>query len=202
MLNDWLFDPARSAGDSAVLEDSANAVFYVAVFRDRFRDEYNTVNVRHILFSTDKSGLDSESETYEADLQARKDEARAKAEDLLAQWKSGEATEDSFSALAQENSEDTGSASTGGLIPDISKDSNLVAPFKDWCFEAGRKVGDTGIVESDYGYHIMYCASFGDPYWQVRVANTLKSNDFEAWHTEKTAGYTAEQQSFGMKFVG
>ena len=30
-----------------------------------------------------------------------------------------------------------------GLISDISKDSNYVESFKNWCFENGRKDGET-----------------------------------------------------------
>ena len=32
----------------------------------------------------------------------------------------------------------------------------MVTNFNDWIFDASRKPGDTGIVESDYGYHIIY----------------------------------------------
>ena len=29
--------------------------------------------------------------------------------------------------------------------------------FEDWCYEDGRQAGDTGIVESSYGFHIIKC---------------------------------------------
>ena len=32
----------------------------------------------------------------------------------------------------------------------------MVEEFNDWCFDAARKPGDTGIVETPYGYHVMY----------------------------------------------
>ena len=32
----------------------------------------------------------------------------------------------------------------------------MVQAFNDWCFDADRQVGDTGIVKTNYGYHIMY----------------------------------------------
>ncbi len=200
-LGAWLFDSARRSGDSAVVEDSANSAYYVVTFGQRFRDEYQLVNVRHILIQPEETELSKDDEGYDADVQAKKDAAKAEAEELLAQWKAGEATADSFAALAQEKSQDPGSAADGGLIPDISKASNYVESFKNWCFEDGRKDGDTGIVESSYGYHIMYCDSHGLPYWKAQVQATLQSEDMNAWYEELTAGYTAEQQS-GIRYVG
>ena len=83
-MSAWVFDSARTAGEGAVVEDDPNS--YVVVFRSIGREEYNTVDVRHILFLVDSSSLDKDSETYDADLQALKDGAKAKAEDALAQW--------------------------------------------------------------------------------------------------------------------
>ena len=203
-LGDWLFDSARKAGDSAVLEDTASSAYYVVSFGERFRDDYNTVSVRHILLKVDDSDLDSESETYEADLQALKDETLAQAEDLLAQWKAGEATEDSFAAMANEYSEDPGSNTTGGLYSDFPK-GQMVQEFNDWSFDPIRKSGDTGIVYGEStsykGYHIMYFVSTDLPYWKSQVRDDLVSDDMTTWYTDLTAGYTAEQQS-GIRYVG
>ena len=74
--------------------------------------------------------------------------------------------------------------------------------FNDWCFDASRKSGDTGIVETTYGYHVIYFVGTDLPYWQVQVRDALVENDYTAWYTEKTDGYTAEQSSFGVQFVG
>ena len=126
--------------------------------------------------------------------------AKQKAEDLLAQWKAGDATEDSFAELANENSADSGSNTNGGLYSQVHQ-GQMVDAFNDWCFDPARKAGDTGIVETDYGYHIMYFVGTDLPYWQVQVEDTLKNDDFNTWYTEKTADYTAEQSSFGVRFV-
>ena len=209
VLSNWLFDSARKAGDSAVLEDTSTSNYYVVVFGSRYRYDYKTVNVRHILLKIDDSALDSTSATYNSDLQALKDTVKAKADALLAQWKSGEATEDSFAKLANENSEDTGSNTTGGLYSQVHK-GQMVDAFNDWCFDASRKAGDTGIVyaertgsSSDYkGYHIIYFVGEDLPYWQVQVTSQLKSDDYNTWQKNLSADYTAEQHSLGMRFVG
>ncbi len=201
VLMNWLFDSARKAGDAAVLEDADSAYYYVVVFHSRGRDEVNTVNVRHILIQPETGSKAEGDEGYDEEQAELKAAAKQKAEDLLAQWKSGDATEDAFAQLAGENSTDPGSSSNGGLYSQVAE-GDMVAAFNDWCFAAGRKAGDTGIVETDYGYHVMYFVGTDLPKWQVQVQQALIKNDFSAWYEEKTADYTAEQSSFGVRFVG
>ena len=201
-LQKWLFDSSRKPGDSAVLDDSSsNSAYYVVVFNSRYRPEYDTVNVRHILIQPATGEKKEGEDGYEAEQTQLTADAKQKAEDLLAKWKAGEATEDSFAALAKENSSDTGSASDGGLISQVSKSSNLVDAFKSWCLEK-HNPGDTGIVESSYGYHIMYFVGTDLPYWQAQVTSSLKSEDFNTWYEGLTKDYTATQHDFGMRFVG
>ena len=196
-----VFDSARTAGEGAVVEDDPNS--YLVVFRSIGREEYNTVDVRHILFRVDSSSLDKDSETYDADLQALKDGAKAKAEDALAQWQANGGTEDAFAALANELSEDGGSNTKGGLYTKITK-GQMVTEFNDWCFDPARKTGDTGIVynEGSYtGYHVMYFVGQDVPAWQVAVENHKASEDYNAW-TESLIEQANTQELDGMKDVG
>lgn len=119
VLGEWLYDDARQAGDSAVLEDSDSSNYYVVVFNGRSRNEYNTVNVRHILIQPEASELSEDDEGYEDDVAAKDAEAAQKAQDILDEWKAGDATEDSFAALANEYSQDPGSNTTGGLYEQV-----------------------------------------------------------------------------------
>ena len=80
VLMNWLFDSARQPGDSDVLFNESASTYYVVRFNERYRDEVKTVDVRHILIQVDEDGLDSEADDYDTQLQARKDEAKAKAE--------------------------------------------------------------------------------------------------------------------------
>ena len=43
----------------------------------------------------------------------------------------------------------------GGLYTDVYP-GQMVAEFNNWCFDESRQVGDTGVVKTDYGYHVMY----------------------------------------------
>ena len=198
VVGDWVFDESRQADDNALLESDPS--YYLVVFHSRGRNDYNTVDVRHILFLVDSSSLDTKSETYDDDLAKLQADAKAKAEDALQQWKSGDATEDSFAALATELTEDPGSKSTGGLYEKVYH-NQMVQSFNDWCFDASRQAGDTDIVETNYGYHVMYFVGQNIPYWQVQVDNTLRTADRSAWMESLTADVEAAQAS-GMKYVG
>lgn len=200
-LSTWVFDKARTSGESAVVTDDPNS--YVVVFHSVGRQEYKTVDVRHILFQVSTSDLDSNSDTYDTDLATRKDEAKAKAEDALARWQANGGTEDAFAALANELSDDAGSNTNGGLYTKITK-GQMVSEFNDWCFDPARKSGDTGIVynEGSYtGYHVMYFVGEDVPAWQVSVENAMSSNDYSDWTSSLAEAAAAEQQS-GMKYVG
>ena len=155
-------------------------------------------NVRHILISFTDNASSSSEATDE-----QKKAAKASADKIYKEWQSGAKTEDSFAALAKEKSKDTGSAADGGLISGITSSANYVESFRNWATDSSRKVGDTGIVESEYGYHIMYFVGTApETYWELQVTNALKSDDMATWSEEKVEGYTAEQSSFGMRFVG
>jgi len=83
------------------------------------------------------------------------EECRQQAQDLLDQWLAGDCTEESFADLAAQFTQDPGSQSQGGLYTDVYE-GQMVKPFEDWCFDESRKYGDSGLVQTDYGYHIMY----------------------------------------------
>ena len=120
---------------------------------------------------------------------------------LFGEWQDGGATAELFGEMAAELSADTGSASNGGLYEGINKSTSFVQEFLDWCFAEGRQVGDSGVVDSSYGSHVMYLDSFGAPYWQVLAENQLKNADYTEWLEANTVAETVTEGS-GMKYVG
>lgn len=133
------------------------------------KDSGPIVDVRHILVQPEGGETDEDTNvtTYTDDAWA---DALAEAEALLEQWKNGDADEDSFAALAAVYTDDTGSASNGGLYQEITRDSNYVEPFLEWAVDESRQIGDAGIVKTEFGYHIMYFVT-GQPQW-VNAAQT------------------------------
>ena len=59
-----------------------------------------------------------------------------------------------FDQLAKQWSEDPGSAASGHIYA-VSPDAQLVIEFRQLGLRL--KVGETGVVESDFGFHIMTC---------------------------------------------
>lgn len=126
----------------------------------------NISSVRHILICP-KGEEDSKVYT-----DAQWAEALKKAEEVLKEWKSGAATEQSFIELVKTKTEDTASISTGGLYEGVTKNSGYVTEFEDWARDPARTVGETGIVKTQYGYHIMYYVS-GQPMWKSTCKEAL-----------------------------
>lgn len=137
----------------------------------------SSVDVRHILILPE--GATVETVTTEEFSDEAWAAGEQKAQEILDQWLSGDKTEDSFATLANENSADTGSNANGGLYSGVTE-GKMVEAFNDWCFDADRKVGDYGIVKTQYGYHIMYfCGSH--LLWESQAESDLlaqMSNDF------------------------
>lgn len=183
----------RSEGDLTYIprtttteEDGAQVTttdgYYVIRYVSRNDNRMPMDNVRHILVGFEGGTTDASGTTVYSD--EEKAAALAKAEDILAQWESGDKTEDSFAALAKENTDDTASAETGGLYENISPSSAYVVSFKQWALDDSRKVGDTGIVESTYGYHIMYyCGETEMTYRDSMIRSDLAARDMESWYT-------------------
>ena len=82
---------------------------------------------------------------------------KAKAEDILIQAESGE----DFGQLAAEFSEDPGSKDNGGEYT-VTRSTSFVTEFLDWTFSPDVNVGDFGIVETSYGYHVMHLINLQD----------------------------------------
>ncbi len=149
------------------------------------KDDTNMVNVRHILITPTEQNEDG---TYTDEAWAA---AEQKAQELLRDWQSGEHTEDSFAVMAADSSDDPGSASNGGLYEDVYP-GQMVEAFNDWCFDAARKPGDTGIVKTDNGYHIMYFSSTAEyPHWYKQAENDYLNALSVTTTDEITEKYTA-----------
>ncbi|HHX36769.1 MAG TPA: hypothetical protein GX717_02175, partial [Clostridiaceae bacterium] len=76
--------------------------------------------------------------------------------------------------------------------------------FNDWIFDQNRKPGDMDIVETVYGYHVMYFVSFAEePVWQQRSSEQLANERFEEEmeNFKESDEYAVDQNDFGMKFV-
>ena len=185
---DWLFSADRKAGDIKQYSTTVVYVIAPASLSDR-----KTVNVRHILIvpETDEDNTDVTSAT-----DAQWSAAFDKAKDILSKW---DKTEDGFAQLAKDNSAD-GSASDGGLYSDVVT-GQMVNSFSAWCFDSSRKAGDTGIVKTKFGYHVMYFSGTNDQtIWQYNAKSALAEADGQSATEKLEKDYTLKENWFGSRY--
>ena len=129
------------------------------------------IDIRHILIM------------YAATDEASKAAAKTEAEKLYAEFQKNP-TMDNFAKLAEKHSDDNangqgGSAAKGGLIEGVHP-GRMVENFDKWCFEEGRKAGDHGLIETEYGWHLMYFDGLNEKVYQTAAERYAKAK-YAAW---------------------
>ena len=166
--SEWAF--SAQPGDTTIITESGGTSYSVYfLVRGAYRDETPTRTVRHILIGTD---------AY--------DDAKATADEVYKTWEDAGFALDTFDTLVTKYSTDTGSVTTGGLYENVAP-GEMITEFNDWLFDPARKPGDHGIVETTYGYHIMYYVGEGEPNWVCDADEALRNNAYTAM-LEENAG--------------
>jgi peptidyl-prolyl cis-trans isomerase D len=112
----------------------------IQAYFNAHQSEYSTpeqARSRHILIAV-PAGADAKTDAA----------AKAKAEGILKQIQGGA----NFADLAKKNSDDPGSKDKGGELP-FAQRGTMVPEFDKAIFT--QKIGDTQIVKSQFGYHIV-----------------------------------------------
>lgn len=103
------------------------------------------VDIRHVLLQPE----DPSSERSWTDCERR-------AERLLASWKSSfRRGEGSFAELAYNESREEATRKEGGFYYQLHK-GQLPQELDDWCFDPERAAGDTTVIQTDSGIHMLY----------------------------------------------
>jgi len=137
------------------IEPTAEDVAAYAAEQGIPESEDTRVDLRHVLLIPEGAEVAADGtvscseEAWEACL--------AQAQALLDGWRSGDATDPRFAELANRNSADAGSRLNGGLYVDLRK-GELMEELDSWCFDDARQPGDTEIIRTACGYHILYCS--------------------------------------------
>lgn len=192
-MADWLASADRQPGEVGLLENSSTNSetgettingYYVICFLKKDDNTGKMSNVRHLLVAFE-GGKEDEYSGEMNYSNEEKETAKAAAEELLKKWQDGEATKESFIALVKEHTDDTGSAETGGLYENIHAGSQYVTNFLDWAIKPEHKEGDIEIVETEYGYHIMYFEGYSEQsYRDQLITDAIKSEKYETWYNE------------------
>ena len=196
----WVYDDARKVGDKSVIDlgSGTYAVVYMVALPHKDMSTHSHA-VRHILVAFPEDEETGETKKLTA---SEKATYKAKAQAILDEYLKNP-TEENFANLAKEKTEDPGSKDNGGLYEDLNADTSFVQPFKDWYLDASRKAGDTGIVESDYGYHVMYYSKATGVTWSENVKSMILSEAVEKLYAENIDVLTdsIKVNSFTLKWA-
>ncbi|MEZ4859452.1 MAG: peptidylprolyl isomerase [Flavobacteriaceae bacterium] len=120
----------------------------------------DSVEARHILIPVGLSRTDSITRTPE--------QAKALADSLLLELKKNKSK---FGDFVKKYSSDQGSLEKGGHY-DWFTYNTMVGPFRDFCFEGN--VGDMGVVETQFGYHLIEIEGQKNKQEAVKIATITK----------------------------
>lgn len=181
--SDWLSEAGRLPGDMGMIAkestDSTTVKGYYVIRFDGSTDNNEIMkNFRHILIKFEGgvfNAITGET-TYSAEAKAA---AQFKAEELWVEYRTGSASELRFIDLANKNSDDN---MPGGLYENV-RPGQLPTALNDWIFDSLRMPGETALVESELGWHVLYFV--GDAkqtYRDYMLENDLRNEDLSAWY--------------------
>jgi hypothetical protein len=181
-LDKWLFDEATKVGDTKTIPSEGDKKSTYSVYfmeNTSHLDESETKDVAHILVQFESSKPTDE----------QKAAAKAEAEQILADYLAGEKTQEAFEKLGEEKTDDSNVVYEG-----VAK-GQMVEAFENWIFDEARTAGETGIVETEYGYHVMFFIGDGKLAWENTAHSGVLSDLFTDWveANAETYHYTAKE---------
>ncbi len=161
------------------------------------RDGSRYVSIRQILLvpQDDPEGAGSVSVAEDGTVTCSEESWAAcedRAEKLLQKWKSNHygVNEGFFGDFAYHNSADPGTASDGGAYTRI-RQGQLIQELDSWSFDQSREEGDTAVVRSPYGYHVVYFSG-SQEIWYAEAEDALTAR-------EQTGLITAAREAYPME---
>ncbi|MDO5738212.1 MAG: peptidylprolyl isomerase [Eubacteriales bacterium] len=185
-LAEVIFDEGVVPGDVKVFE--AKGSYWVVYIVGSGRNEERAYSARHILFTVNPDASE-----------AQKSEVKARAEEVLNEFKSGEQSAERFAELAEEYSEDPGSKNNGGLYENV-KAGEFVPEFEAFALDPNTKPGDVTIVESQHGYHIIYFVGLEEESWVKEIQDNVAREAFREW-LEESQDKVEVKEAKGIKYV-
>ena len=134
------------------------------------------VNLRHIMILPED---DQDEESWS--------QAEAVLQEIYDRWQAEDGTEEDFAALAEEYSQDSASVGNGGdwtetfnggLYQQVYNGA-MDEAFSQWLFQEERQPGDTAMIRSATGWHLLYYVSQDpEPYWRYAAEQDLRYETF------------------------
>lgn len=184
-LYKWIFSGETATGGTYVSESDGEYTVYIAS-SDVYMDTEITRSMYHILFSED---------IYDSD-----ENSKLTAENIYKTWQEGDKSVTSFMELASKYTTDYVSVPVGGYYPNLAK-GDLVDELNDWLFDEERKAGDTDIIKSDAGYHIVYYSGEGLEKWKMTAFEAVKTEKLQKEVTSLSEKYEVTVLSENFKYI-
>jgi len=191
--NEKLFQAPEQASIEYVLLDLDTVTKGIAVNEADLRTYYEQ-NARQLTGAEERRASHILITALASAPAAQREEAKTKAEALLASVRKAP---DTFADVARKNSQDPGSASSGGDLEFFGRGA-MVKPFEDAVFSMQK--GDiSDVVASDFGYHIINLTDIKVPKQRSfeEMKPTLEAN-LKKQQAQKKFSETAEAFSNGV----
>ena len=186
----WAYDDSRKVGDKGSFKNADGSYTLIYINALPHKDmSVSSSDVRHILVQFETE-TDADGKTLPVTA-TEKAKCKAEAQAILDEYKKNPTVEN-FAKLAKEKTDDGGSRENGGLYEKVADDGQYVEAFTKWVVDSSRKPGDTGIVETEYGYHVMYYVKANDDAWYASVKNAIFAEKYSKLTDEVMDGYMKE----------
>lgn len=179
-------DPAKAGSVKTITTDEKTEkesnTFKVTVaylVSEAARSEAETRKVGHILIKTTASSSASDEEKKKASEKIKK-----KIDEIYDEYKKGPQTREAFEELAKKYTEDSNVFYEGVV------EGDMVDGFNDWLFclndykDQTRTVGETALVETKYGWHLVYFDGIGKAEWYEDAFNGSVSHKVDDWEKQ------------------
>lgn len=178
----WLMAEETKPLSIKVIDDSSESEYSKTVYmmtKELHLDESETRDAAHILIKAEKE------KATEEEIAA----AKAKAEEVLSKFKAGETTLEAFEKLAETYNEDS------GCVYENFPEGQMVDEFEAWAFDEARKTGDTEIVQTEFGFHVMYFIGEGLPVYKATGKDAVASERYTEFVEKESASLTVNQKA-------
>lgn len=165
------------SADNSDDEEYSRSVYMVTETLHMHDEE--TVNVGHILVKAEE-GVATEEEIAAAEKEAK---------EILNTYLAGEKTKDAFEKLGTEKTDDS------NVFYDNVSEGQMVPEFDAWIFSEDRKeIGETDIVKTEFGYHVMYWNGKGENTSLTAAKTGIVDDQYQAFVEEKAKSLTLNEK--------
>lgn len=192
-LAKWAYDDTRKVGDKATFKnaDGSYTVIYMAALAHK-DTSISSSDVRHILVK-----FDEKKDGNGKAVALTKDEVakyKAEAQKILDEFNKNPTVEN-FAELTKKYTDDVdseGKPNSDGLYENVADNGQYVEAFTKWAVDSTRKPGDTGIIQTEYGFHVMYYVEANGDAWYETVKNAIFAEEYAKVTDDVMSGYMKE----------